>query len=185
MADDEKVIELKQEPTTIWIKKGTKKMLDSIGERRDTYDDIITRLINENENLKQELGVSKPKTRSSTITLKKEDDIGERKIDFIYHVPARPLDKEFRLKITYTKVMYNNKEIKIYKEYADRKVRAKDYLSIVEKIIHKHISELFKINQKHILDLDWWKRMFKNIGLSEKSYESDIVHELIKMGIVP
>ena len=38
-------IELNQEPTTIWIKKGTKRMLDEMGERKDTYDDILRRLI--------------------------------------------------------------------------------------------------------------------------------------------
>lgn len=38
-------IELDQEPTTIWLKKGTKRLLDELGARRDTYDDIIRRLI--------------------------------------------------------------------------------------------------------------------------------------------
>ena len=56
---------------------------------------------------------------------------------------------------------------------------------IIEKILKQHIDPLFKIDNKHMLDLEWWKRMFKNLGLSSMSFQEDIEFELTKMGIMP
>ena len=59
--------DLRQKPTTIWIKKGTKDELDSYGSRRDTYDDIIKNLLIQNSQLKQrieQLQESMPKARN-------------------------------------------------------------------------------------------------------------------------
>ena len=47
--------DLRQKPTTIWIKKGTKDELDSYGLRKDSYDDIIKSLLIQNSQLKQKL----------------------------------------------------------------------------------------------------------------------------------
>jgi len=191
-------IELKQSPTTIWIKKGTKNMLDSLGERKDTYDDIIRSLIKESENLKRQLELYKPKSENrikiSSKNLRKSRlaiNKGEY-IDFLYNMPKHPVDQDFRFKIHYTKVVQNNKEIKVHKKtnifdksHKDNIEMAKDYLKIVEKIIRQHIDPMFKIDNKRMLDLEWWKRMFKNLGLSNKAYEEDIEFELIKLGIMP
>lgn len=38
-------MEEKEDKTTIWISRKTKKLLDSIGNKGDTYEDIILRLI--------------------------------------------------------------------------------------------------------------------------------------------
>lgn len=42
-------IELKLSSTNISIKRGTKKLLDELGTRKDSYYDIIRRLIKEKE----------------------------------------------------------------------------------------------------------------------------------------
>ncbi|MDP2749342.1 MAG: hypothetical protein Q8O89_00745 [Nanoarchaeota archaeon] len=192
--ENEQSIELKQYPTTILIKKGTKKMLDAFGERRDSYDDIVRKLMKENEQLKYALAgyrenkevnnenrlkISHSNTRKSKFTLR------QGYIDFTYDAPQMPLDKDFRFNITCTKMVLNNKELKQNENYDSKIEMAKNHLRIIEKLIKLHIDPLFKINTKHIFDLDWWERMFNNLGLSKESYKCDIELELIKRGIMP
>ncbi len=194
-----KTIELKQTPTTVWIKKGTKELLDSLGSRKDTYDDIIRRLVKENEAMKQALQdmqkdigetenqvnrnrikISRNKTRHSEFVVSNTE-----RIEYTYEQPPSPLDEDYRLDIIYTKVIFKNKALNRGEDYKDHIEMTKDYLRIVEHIIKLHIDPLFKIDEKHMFDLSWWKRMFENSGLSHTAYQSDIELALIKRGIVP
>ncbi|MFH1175052.1 MAG: hypothetical protein V1725_08030 [archaeon] len=182
-----KPLVLKEEPTTIRLKKGTKQLLESLGDRNDSFDDIIRKLIrqvqhqtnNEAPEIENRLKISHKDTTSSSLLI----DGG--RIDFAYSVPRPPLDPDFRLRVTCTKLVYKGKERKIYEEYTDRKIMAEHYLRIIEQIIHQHIDPLFKIDEKHVLDLDWWKRQFKNLGFPDRAYETDVEFELIKLGVHP
>ena len=65
---NETPIELKQTNTTIAIKRGTKVMLDNLGSRSDTYDEIIRKLIRaysyqEEESSRKGYQISEPKNR--------------------------------------------------------------------------------------------------------------------------
>lgn len=192
---DEQSIELKQYPTTILVKKGTKKMLDAFGERRDSYDDILRKLMNENEQLKLALAGSQKneeangenRLKISHANIRKSKFIlgNKSSIDFSYNVPQKPLDNDFRFNITYIKVEFNSKEFKPNENYGGKIEMADHYLRIIEQLIKQHIDHLFKINSKHLFDLDWWERMFKNLGLSRDAYKTDIEMELIKRGVMP
>jgi len=168
------IIELKQEPTTIWIKKGTKQMLDALGGRKDSYDDIIRRLIQQIHNQETTtrpdnyIQISNDQSTHSSIIIE------NKKIEFKYNIPKKPLSESFKLSITETNIQ----------EYTDKKEMAEDYLRIIEKIIKQHLDPVFKIDKKHILDLDWWERMFTTVGLTKYSFEQDIQMELLKMGII-
>ena len=41
--------------TTVTIKRGTKTLLDTLGTRQDSYDDIIRKLIKENKEFRNQL----------------------------------------------------------------------------------------------------------------------------------
>jgi len=186
-------IEFKLAPTTISIKRGTKKELDKIALRRDSYDDVIRRLIKISE-LYEKIPEKYTKDINRFMILNEEDRAStmllddEGMIEFCYKVPILPIRADFRFMITYTKVVYKNKERKIYEIYRgktekDRREVAKDYLRIVEKVIRQTIDPLFVIIEKHILDLDWWERQFRNLGLPHGAFKADIEFELLKLGI--
>jgi len=184
--NENSTIELKQSNTTISIKRGTKAMLDELAARRDSYDDVIKSLIRK---VKQE----EPKPDASPTNVLKISQQNQRKsalrvsnserIEFVYQAPKLPLDKDYRFMVTYTKVIYKNKEAKGY--YKNTIEMAYDYLRIIEMIIQKNIDPMFRIDKKHLLDLNWWRRMFTNLGLSYETYKNDIEYELIKRGVVP
>ena len=185
-------IELNQEPTTIWIKKGTKRMLDEMGGRKDTYDDILRRLIEQSgHGIEAKAGnrilISKEKTQQSSLLL---DD---GRIDYVYTVPEKPIRPEFRFRISYLKIVYKGKEYRLHENYReggkDTKASigglAKDYLRVVEQVIRTTVDSLFKIDGKRILDLEWWKRKLDILGLPAGIFEEDIKLELLKLGVHP
>ncbi|MBI5390273.1 hypothetical protein HZB02_02190 [Candidatus Woesearchaeota archaeon] len=198
-------LELKQMRTTLWIKKGTKKKLDEIGERKDTYDDILLKLLRENTALKQT--VIQLETQRKTLTSdayivhkplnrltlsEKNEKIatllvpkGTTSLEFTfsYQVPTLPLSPDYRFGITILSEKSGGKEVLDAGSRATEK--AKTYMHMIEKIIRLHVNDLFILDEKHILDPDWWKRKLTNLGFSELTYEEDIEREWIKMGIIP
>jgi hypothetical protein len=191
--EKDNVVELKQSLTTIAIKRGTKKLLDDIGEKRDSYDDIITKLIAERNALAHNINteesinriqISTIETRTATYYNKEDDE----KIVFNYNLPKKPLvtnPSTFRFMITYFEITYKGKSESILQEYqTNRAKKAETYLRIVELVIKQTINPLFKIDKRHILDLDWWERKFKSLGIPESSFEYDIKFELLKLGFV-
>lgn len=187
-------IELDQEPTTIWVKKGTKRMLDELGARRDTYDDIIQRLIGQSRHkesgieAENRLIIGDERTQKSSILL---DDC---RIDYMYTVPQKPIRPDFRFRISYLKVIRRGKEYRHHENYRNEGSKgmkasigglAKDYLRVVEQAIRTTVDQRFRIDEKRILDLDWWKRKLNIIGLPDTVFEEDIKLELIKLGVHP
>lgn len=186
------VVELKQSPTTIWIKKGTKTLLDSLGERKDTYDDIIRALVKKVEALKKEKELNQQCVSENTLkisnknTRKSNFRFENGFIEYTYNVPQLPLSEDFSFNVYYARIVFkSNEQILNTKEYKDSLGRAKDYLRIIEQIIKQHIDPLFNIDEKHMFDFSWWERMFKNLGLPHESYKEDIEFGLIKLGFAP
>ncbi len=176
-------VELQMQPTTLWIKKGTKDLLDEFGERKDTYDDIIKKLVTLARQYREvatenRLTISDEKKRASVSVF------GDSKIEYVYAVPPSQIPMEFQFRIAYTKVIYKGGERKLTEKYADAKTMAKEYLNILADIIRAHVDPLFRIQEKHVLDLGWWKRKLHNLGL-DRAYEHDVEFELIKLGIHP
>jgi hypothetical protein len=189
--EEHKIVELKQSPTTIWLKKGTKNLLDSLGQRKDTYDDIIRALVRENQRLKKQLDSLEPAPKNrlkiSSQNIKKgrlQIEKGHY-IEYVYNLPKLPFDDGFAFDVNYTKVVCNFIEVPKYEKYSNAYEMAKDYLKIIEQIIKQNMDPLFKIELKMMLDLEWWKRMFKNLGLPENSFNEDIRQGLIKLGFAP
>lgn len=176
-------VELQLQPTTLWVKKGTKDLLDEFGERKDTYDDIIKKLVTlarqyQEVAAENRLTISDEKKRASVSLF------GDSRIEYVYAVPPVPIPAEFRFRITYTKIVNKGVERKVSEQYADAKTMAKEYLGILADIIKTHVDPLFRIQEKHIWDLAWWKRKLHNLGL-DRAYEHDVEFELIKLGIHP
>ena len=45
--DDDALISVDDEPTSLYVRKGTRKRLYEIGRKGETFDELINRLINE------------------------------------------------------------------------------------------------------------------------------------------
>lgn len=186
-------IDLRQKPTTIWVKKGTKDGLDSFGSRKDSYDDIINNILIQNSQLKQKLerlGESMPKARNMlsitendrqeiTLTLDKNTYI-----IFSYIPPPRIIDENYRMNLNLSYVQKAGKKIKPDEYYKDNASKLKHYLRAVEAIIKSNINPLFKIESEKLFDIQEWKRLFKNNGLSEQALKADIREEFIKAGMI-
>jgi hypothetical protein len=180
-------VELRLSNTNISLKRGTKKLLDELGTRKDSYDDIIRKLIKENQRLKSlveqeslninKLKISKVETKETSITLP------NWKIFFQHDIPQKPLG-EFRFNIIYTKILTKKGEMPLT-NFGDALHMAESYLRIYEKLVRTYIDPLFKISKRHVFDLEWWKRKLLNLGFSNKTYKEDIENKLIQLGVLP
>lgn len=185
------LIEFKLGPTTIQIRRGTKQILDTLGQRRDSYDDIIKKLIKDSDelaDLKEKMEKTRPLNRISVTNADISSSILHIEggsIEFSYFRPVLPMDFDFRLRINYSKIVYNKREYRPFDDYKDLKGMAEDYLRIIELIIRKHIDSNFRIDKKHLFDFDWWKRKLDNMGFPQLVFSEDIELELVKKGIVP
>ncbi|MBU0629191.1 MAG: hypothetical protein KKC75_08445 [Nanoarchaeota archaeon] len=186
-------IDLRQKPTTIWIKKGTKDELDSLGSRKDTYDDIIKNILIQNSQLKQkmeQLEESMPKAKnilSVSENIRKEITLTLGKNTyaiFSYIPPPKIIDESYRMNINLSYIQKAGKKIKPKEYYKDNTQKLKDYLNAAESIIKANINPLFKIDNEKLLDIQEWKRLFKNNGLSEQTLKTDIKEEFIQAGLI-
>lgn len=186
-------IDLRQKPTTIWIKKGTKDELDSYGSRKDSYDDIIKKLLIENSQLKQkmeQLQQSLPKAKNIlSITENKRMEmtisLGDSLfLTFSYAPPPQIIDESYRINIHFNYIQARSKKIKPGDYYKNPSERLKHYLRSVEAVIKTQINPLFKIDEERLFDIQEWKRLFANNGLSNTAFKSDIVDEFIKSGMI-
>lgn len=185
--------DLRQKPTTIWIKKGTKDELDSYGSRKDTYDDIIKNLLIQNNQLKQKLEqleqsipraknifrITENKRREITLTLEKNTYLV-----FSYTPPPKIIDENYRMNLNIIYIQKAGKKIKPSNYYKDSIKKLKHYLRAVEAIIKAQINPLFKIEEEKLLDIHEWGRLFKNNSLSERTLKNDIEDEFIKAGLI-
>lgn len=186
--------DLRQRPTTIWIKKGTKDELDSYGSRKDSYDDIIKNLLIQNSQLTQKLEqleksipragniikITENKQREMTLTLDEETYLV-----FSYTPPQKIIDENYRMSITLLCIQKSGKKINPKQYYKSDAERLKGHLRAVEAVIKAQINPLFKMTEERLLDIQEWKRSFKNNGLSERTLNTDVKEEFIKAGLIP
>lgn len=183
-------ITLKLRDTTIALKKGTKDLLDSLGSKKESYDEIIRKLIRENYDLNTTLEKLAPKEPSNKLFISQlkrkssSENIKNKKIFFSYNLPKKPL-KYFRFNIIYSKIIIENIETKSVDDYAIPLEMAEDYLKIYEKLLKAEIDPLFKMDLRRKLDLNWWKQKIISLGLSRDAYKSDVEEKLIHFGILP
>lgn len=178
---------LKLRQTTITVKYGTKRELDNLASRRDSYDDVIRKLIRENHELNEQLKGIKTnfpnKMYFSSIKRKTNSiNIGNKKIFFEHNIPKKPLSY-FRFDITYKKIIISDTEVNL-STYGLPLEMAEDYLLIYEKLLKSYIDPLFKLDKnRKLFDLDWWERKLKVVGLSYETFVSDIKEKLISFGV--
>jgi hypothetical protein len=190
--ESNKNISLKLRSTTITLKAGTKKELDALALKKESYDDVIRKLIRENYELNQQLKefskhiIKSPnKLYFSSIKTKNSSyNIGNKKIFFRFNIPKKPLEY-FRFNITYEAIIFNDIEIKNLYNYDKPLEMMRDYLRIYENLIQSYIDPLFKIDQRKILDLAWWEEKFKSLGFSNDTFTSDIKEKLLNFGVLP
>ena len=154
--------DLRQKPTTVWIKKGTKDELDSYGSRKDSYDDIIKKLLIENNQLSQrleQLQQSMPEVRnilSITEDKRKEMTLALENNAFLVFSYSRPppiIDERYRINLHLNYIQIGTKKIKPRSYYKSSTERLKHYLRSVEAIIKAQINPVFNIDEDRLLDI--------------------------------
>ncbi len=185
----DRIINLKERRINVVLKYNTKKELDKLSfSRRDSYDDIIRRLIiehyqhstnNHNGGMNKISFSSKLKRKTSSLEL---DGL---KIDYSFNLPSKNGLENYTFDIRY-KILSSNKLTPLKNILI--------YVKLIEKIIQTYIDPLFKLEKihfannkeayKNILDLSWWERNFKNSGLSYETYKKDIKEKFIELGAV-
>ena len=186
-------LELSTSKTTISIQRGTKKILDDLGMRNESYDDIIRRILKEKNKLEEELqNLSKNqpqllnKIRIKNLEIKEGTYAGEEyKIFYQYNLPQKPLN-EFHFNIIIKKIIKGRKEIKIKNlDEKEKKELAKTYLKLYAKLIKTYIDKLFRLQERQLFNLEWWKRKLLSTGLVEETYKKDIEEKLLELGVKP
>ena len=185
----DETFDLKQRTINLAVKAYTKKELDKIGSRKDSYDDIIRLLIKEhyaNEILnkdsqeRNQISISEYEQKDSSVKL------DSKTIYFKFNMPSTPISWHYSFDVFYTKIIKEGKECGPTERYAEPKEMATDYLRVVEKLIQSYIDPLFKIRKQNrsLFDLDWWERNFRNLNLSYESFNRDIKERLLSFGIL-
>lgn len=186
-------IDLRQRPTTIWIKKGTKDELDSHGSRKDSYDEIIKKVLIENSQLKQKLEQLEESIPKAKNILSVRDNKREERtltldhntyLCFSYSSPPKIIDENYRMNINLNYIQKGGKKIKPKDFFKDNVGKLKNYLRAVESLIKSRINPLFGIEDDKLLDIQEWKRLFKNNGISQKTLKYDIEEEFLKAGMI-
>lgn len=187
-AKDKESIELKLSNTTITIKRGIKKQLDDLGRRKESYNDIIRKLISDNKILINKLNKIKsndtlPVNKLTLRDLKRKKSYFNYKgeiIRYSYNMPNRPLSGFiFDIHID------DYKKVELIKSDTNYPTIFYLYLLIVEKLLRQYIDPLFKINKKRLLDLVWWQNQLVNLGFDEETYQDDIENKLTEFGVMP
>lgn len=197
MKYNEKTINLKERTVNVALKANTKKELDAIGAKKDSYDDIIRKLIRKyyqkvateiNEDMNRIILRKKPKRKINSIK------IDEIIIKYSFNIPQKNQLQEYEFNIKYENVRRNNKETNI--DYTQSPIeKILDYARIIEKIIQGHIDPLFKLERinfekydektfRSLFDLNWWERKFEIAGLSKNTFREDIKEKFIEFGAI-
>ncbi len=183
-----KGIELKLSTTTIGIKRGTKKKLDSLGSRKETYDDIIRKIIHDNRILRDEIDRCKPenielKNRIVFRDFKRKNSSFSYRgilIHYSYNIPNKPL-----IGFSFDVHIKNLHELELTNVKSKYPPALKLYLYIYGKLLRQYIDPLFKVNTNRLLDLTWWNTQLDNLGFNQDTYRSDIEDKLIDFGVMP
>jgi len=176
--------------TTITLKLGVKHRLDDLGKKTDTYENIITRMINENESLKKENDhlmslVEKSNVNSRNII---EKHTSHRQynslpftesihIKFSYDLPDINKYENHSFNLRIEEIIWRNS---IYNDIEgitkDRKLITKVNLWLISKLLIDEYDPFLEIpKKKNIIDPVFWKSIWKRIGLSMESYNIDIM----------
>ena len=176
--------------TTVTIKMGTKHRLADLASKGESYDDVIARILHENERLKAENKAFAERLeqlnalRINRIDLLKEERIqdaviinDELTITFGYVKPTIPVDDEYRMEITVNSYIMNGKKVQdpdiIGLKPEDIALIA---LMIITKVINNHFDSAFTLSRKaNIIDTRYWEKVCNRVGLPKSSYMSDIL----------
>ena len=183
MKDD---FDLKHRKINIVLNASTKQELDELGSRRDSYDDIIRKLI-------RQYYLNQGKTTAPANYLKITEhkrkkaaiSFGKVKISYSFNIPQNYQERGYFFDITYTKIVKDGEALNFNNKYAPPKEMALNYLKIVERIVQKYVDPLFRINKqnRNVFDLSWWQRKFNNLNLTDELFKRDIEDKLINFGV--
>ena len=177
-------------PTTITLKLGTKQRLDELGGKNDTYEDIIIRLINENRNLRSEV--------DELLSLLEKLDVKNRNLLEIStvnrHYNALPFTEGVHIRFSYDIPGVNRYQVRSFNIRIEEVIRRDSILKNIEELTDDsrsialiHFWLVFKIirdefdpmieapKRKNIIDPVFWANIWKKIGLSVESYNTDVL----------
>ena len=179
--------------TTISIRLGTKHRLLEIARKGESYDDVISRIVHANENLRLIVENDREMMKRSNFDNPNVMDIYQYDIGigaiklsdnsvirFTYNKPLKNHYYEhYSMDVEITEVFHNN-EFHNNKDiiFEDPDI----YFYILEKIINLHFDPSFQVNEnKQLIDPEYWRKVWDRIGLAAHSFDNDILKMLNKI----
>ena len=176
--------------TTITLKLGTKNKLLNIANKGESFDDVINRIIRTNEMLENKNDKYQQIIGENNITninriesyhynkgissIKLTDD---SVIRFSYNKPIDLFEEDYTMDIHVDEIFSNNKyQLNMNDITKDKQLYVNIYFRIIEKIINLHFDSSFSLSRrKRKMDPMFWKKTWKRIGLSDHSFNYDIM----------
>lgn len=185
----DELIKLKERIINVALKADTKKELDKIGSKRDSYDDVIRKLIHIyyqqaskqlDEDRNRILLIKKLKRKESTIS------VNGVKVKYTHNIPSNEGLTNYTFDIECPKLFKKENKLILIKQTNLAIGKILIYTKIIEKIIQTHIDPLFRLekNNRNRLNLTWWDRKLKNLGLSHDTFKRDIEEKFILLGAI-
>lgn len=186
--------------STIKLSLKTKKYLDEINEKNHSYEDLILKLIKENNFLKNQMNYLK-ETNYINISFKSYQRI-EKVFDYTlakvkYSINKfSPLDDEFEYSITISTSVLDGQKIDLKNFYLMNYILIQDETEEILKeeseiigeymlyflILFEQIKNDFniknKLNISLITKLEYWAYFFSKMGLTKSIYEKDILEAI-------
>lgn len=188
--------------STIKLSLKTKKLLDEVNEKNQSYEDLIVKLIKENNFLKSQVNQIKEKNNinfnlNSYQRTEKVFDYILAKVKYSIN-KFSPLDDEFQYSITILTPVIDGKKIDLKKFYLMNYVFSQENIQKFTKeegeiigecmiyflILFEQIKNDFniktKLNTSLITKLEYWEYFFSKMDLTKGVYEKDILEPIHK-----
>ena len=183
--------------TSITVRLGTKNRLSDIAKKGESFDDVINRLISSGDSLKEKLREYENILDGEHLlrTNKLESVTWEMGLDsirlsdgsiikFTYNKPGvEKWDEGYSMDIHLDKVLSGKEShFTIEDVNRDADLLIDVYFRGIEKVVNIHFDPSFAIpKNKNILDPTYWKKVWDRIGLSDHSFDKDILRFIANM----
>jgi hypothetical protein len=179
--------------TSLTLKLGTKDRLQNLAHKGESFDDVINRLIRTNEIMEERIKEYEALLEKENLlrTNRLEISRSERGIgsvrlsdgsvvQFSYNKPTNVLDDEYSMDISIDEMIGNKgPQFSVEDLKKDVKKHSQIYFRCVEQVIVRQFDRSFAIPlNKNVIDPSYWQKVWDRVGLSGRSYMSDILKYL-------
>jgi len=177
--------------TSIRVKLSTRNLVRERSLPGESMDDIIVRIINENDKRSKEIdylrkllenhNIVEPNVISVHSQVRTKDTIGPINsilIVFSYNIPQKG-NNDYIIDIMVERVIKDEKTISFDDLNLGVKDRNRIYFQMVERVINEYFDRGFSLQlNRNLMDEEYWKKVWKRVGLSDTSFMNDILGKM-------